>query len=162
MSKFRWRPKVTVAAIIERAGSFLLVEEQTSKGALLNHPSGHLELGESPESACAREALEETKHLFRPTALVGLYLWCARDSGQSEDNTQLRFAFCGDLGQIVPSRPFDSGIIRTLWMTPDEVRASILQHRSPLVLQAMEDYLRGQRYPLELIWTNSLVTGADL
>ena len=71
MSK-RWKPNVTVAAIIEREGRFMLVEEHTSEGLQLNNPAGHLDHGESPVQACAREALEETAHDFIPTALIGV------------------------------------------------------------------------------------------
>ena len=70
----RWKPNVTVAAIIEREGRFMLVEEHTSEGLRLNNPAGHLDCGETPEQGCAREALEETAHAFIPTALVGVYL----------------------------------------------------------------------------------------
>src|SRR5437870_3458848 len=68
----RWRPNVTVAAIIERDGRFLIIEEETSSGLRLNNPAGHLDPGESLAEACAREALEETAWHFRPTALVGV------------------------------------------------------------------------------------------
>ena len=70
----RWKPNVTVAAIIEQDGRFMLVEEETADGLKLNNPAGHLDPGESPVDACAREALEETAHDFTPTALVGIYL----------------------------------------------------------------------------------------
>ena len=98
----RWKPSVTVAAIIERDGKFLLVEEMTADGLRLNNPAGHLDPGESPLEGCAREALEETTHLFRPTQLVGIYLSRLQrslpGSSEVEDITYLRFAFCGELG----------------------------------------------------------------
>jgi 8-oxo-dGTP pyrophosphatase MutT (NUDIX family) len=151
----RWKPSVTVAAIIEREGRFLLIEEETREGLRLNNPAGHLEPGESPQDGCAREALEETAHSFRPTALVGIYLSRFQRPGRGqqpeEDITYLRFAFCGELGPEQTGRALDHGIVRTLWMTPDEVRASADRHRSPLVLQCMEDYLAGQRYALETV-----------
>jgi 8-oxo-dGTP pyrophosphatase MutT (NUDIX family) len=74
MMQARWKPNVTVAAIIGRDGRFLLVEEETADGLMLNNPAGHLDPGESPEQGCAREVLEETAHVFRPTALLGIYL----------------------------------------------------------------------------------------
>ncbi len=152
----RWKPSVTVAAIIERDGRFLLIEEHTPEGLKLNNPAGHLDPGESPEMACAREALEETTQRFTPTALVGVYL--SRFQRPGEDVTYLRFAFCGELGEVVAGAQLDTGIVRTLWMTPDEVRASAGRHRSPLVLQCMEDYLSGQRFPLGLVFTDASVT----
>jgi len=164
MAVDRWKPSVTVAAVIEKDGRFLLVEEHTAEGLRLNNPAGHLEPAESPEQGCTREVLEETAHHFTPTALVGVYLSryqstaSAGDAPEAvQDITYLRFAFCGALGAFEAGRPLDTGIVRTLWMTPDEVRQSADRHRSPLVVRCMEDYLRGQRYPLELVHTDASV-----
>lgn len=154
----RWKPSVTVAAVIEQDGRFLLVEEHTAEGLRLNNPAGHLDPGESPAQGCAREALEETAWHFTPTALVGIYL--SRFQRVDTDITYLRFAFCGSLGAFEAGRTLDTGIVRALWLTPDEIRTSTTRHRSPLVLQCMEDYLRGQRYPLELVYTDASIYGA--
>jgi 8-oxo-dGTP pyrophosphatase MutT (NUDIX family) len=154
--RIRWKPNVTVAAVIERDGRFLLVEEHTAEGLKLNTPAGHLDPGESPADGCAREALEETAHHFTPTALVGVYM--ARFQRQEEDITYLRFAFAGTLGAFEEGRALDDGIVRTLWMTIDELRASVERHRSPLLLQCVEDYLAGQRHPLDLIHVDTSVT----
>jgi len=149
MKHLRWKPNVTVAAVIEKDGRFLLVEEETSEGLMLNNPAGHLDAGESPAEGCAREALEETAHRFTPTALVGIYMARSRSAGQ--DVTYMRFAFSGDLGEREPGRALDHGIVRTLWMTPEEIRASVARHRSPLLLQCVEDHLAGRRHPLSLL-----------
>ena len=161
----RWKPSVTVAAIIERDGLFLLIEEHTPEGLRLNNPAGHLDPGESPQAGCAREALAEAARQFVPNALVGIYLSRfqrpARESVDghqaAEDITYLRFAFCGTVGDEIAGRTLDVGIVRTLWMSPAEVRASSARHRSPLVLRCMEDYLRGQRYPLSTVVTDDSV-----
>ncbi len=156
----RWKPSVTVAAIIERDGRFLLVEEHTPEGLKLNNPAGHLDPGESPVEGCAREALEETTHRFTPTHLLGIYLsrfQRARAEGGVEDVTYLRFAYAGTLGEVVPGRTLDTGIVRTVWMTPEEIRASATRHRSPLLLRCMEDHLAGRRYPLDLVYTDPTV-----
>jgi phosphatase NudJ len=150
----RWKPNVTVAAVIERDGRFLLVEEETSDGLMLNNPAGHLDPGESPEQACAREVLEETAHAFRPTALLGVYLARSRRNDTGQDTTYLRMAFRGELGPHDPARKLDTGIVRTLWLTPEEVRASSDRHRSPLLLRCIEDYLTGAAHPLSLIHTD--------
>ena len=155
----RWKPSVTVAAIVEREGRFLLVEEHTPEGLRLNNPAGHLDPGESPAEGCARETLEETAHPFTPTALVGVYLSRFQREATGEDITYLRFAFCGTLGELELGRSLDTGIVRTLWMTPDEIRDSSERHRSPLVLRCMEDYLVGQRFPMALIYTDAAVLG---
>ena len=117
----RWKPNVTVAAIIEKDGRYLLVEEQTRDGLRLNNPAGHLDPGESPAEGCAREALEETAHLFKPTALVGVYLSRYQSSRMNEDVTYLRFAFSGRVGAR-HDRPLDEGILRAVWMSLDELR----------------------------------------
>jgi 8-oxo-dGTP pyrophosphatase MutT (NUDIX family) len=150
----RWKPSVTVAAIIEREGRYLLVEEETPEGLRLNNPAGHLDPGESPEQGVARETLEETAHDFRPTALVGIYLSRFQRESTGEDITYLRFAFCGELGAFDARRTLDTGIVRTLWMTPDELRASAERHRSPLVLRCIDDHLAGRRLPLDAVTTD--------
>lgn len=153
----RWKPSVTVAAVIEEGGRFLLVEEETREGLRLNNPAGHLDPGESPQEGCAREVLEETAFRFEPTHLVGVYLSRARRASTGEEFTYLRFAFCGRLGERVPGRGLDVGIVRALWMTPDEVRASRARHRSPLLVRCMEDYLSGRRFPLSVVATDPTV-----
>ena len=161
----RWKPSVTVAAIIERDGKFLLVEEHTQDGLRLNNPAGHLDPGESPLQACARETLEETAFHFTPSALVGIYMSrferALLGQGESLDITYLRFAFRGELGEQVAGQALDEGIVRTLWLTPDEIRACAHLHRSPLLLKCMEDHLAGRNYPLDLITTDSSVYGAQ-
>jgi 8-oxo-dGTP pyrophosphatase MutT (NUDIX family) len=160
----RWKPSVTVAAIIERDGRYLLIEEHTPEGLRLNNPAGHLDPGEAPEAGCAREAFEETTYRFKPTALVGIYLSRferpARDTRAAEDITYLRFAYCGSLGEVVPGATLDTGIERTLWMTIDEVRANTHRLRSPLVLRCIEDHAQGQRFPMSLVYTDPSVPGA--
>ncbi len=153
----RWKPNVTVAALIERDGRFLLVEEDTADGLRFNNPAGHLDPGESPIEACVREVLEETAYDFTPTALVGVYLNRFRRTRTGDDITYLRFAFAGTVGTHHDWRQLDEGIVRALWLTPDEIRACAERHRSPVLLQCLQDYLGGQRYPLELIHTDASV-----
>lgn len=138
---------ITVAAITERDGHFLLVEERVAGELRINQPAGHLEIGESLSNAVIREALEETACDFRPEALVGLYLWRVPDS----DLTYLRAAFCGEVGEPHPHRQLDSGIERALWLRRDEIIARRPQWRSPLVLRCVDDYLAGRRYPLDML-----------
>jgi 8-oxo-dGTP pyrophosphatase MutT (NUDIX family) len=151
MDAERFRPSVTVAAIAEHDGRYLLVEEHTAEGLRLNNPAGHLERGESPLEAVVREVLEETARRFVPEALLGVYLSRFQRPASGEDVTYLRLAFTGRVDDADPTRALDDGIVRALWLTPDEVRASTARHRSPLVLRCMEDHLAGRRYPLALI-----------
>jgi len=153
----RWKPSVTVAAIIERGGRYLLVEEHTPEGLRLNNPAGHLDPGESAAEGCAREVLEETAFAFVPTALIGVYLQRFQREATGEDITYLRFAYAGDLGALEATRQLDQGIVSTLWLTLDEVRASVARHRSPLVLRCIEDHAAGQRYPLATVFTDASV-----
>jgi len=139
-----WKPSVTVAAVIERDGKFLLVEEMIDGRKVINQPAGHLDPGESLAAACAREVLEETAHVFEPTGLVGVYRW----HYAPKDVTFLRFCFRGRiLG--TEDRALDKEILRLLWLTADEVKASAAA-RSPLVLKCIEDHLAGRSYPLDL------------
>ena len=142
-----WKPNVTVAAVVEREGRFLLVEEETSAGLRLNQPAGHLEPGESLIEAAVRETLEETAHEFLPESLVGIYQWPRPDG----ELTYLRFAFGGTVGEALAGRTLDTGIVRAIWLSEDEIRASTERHRSPLVLQCVRDHLEGRRFPLELL-----------
>jgi phosphatase NudJ len=141
-----WKPHVTVAAVVEHAGRFLLVEEETDEGLRYNQPAGHLDPGESLIAAVQRETVEETAHAFEPRALIGIY-----HHQVPAGPTYIRFTFCGELGQHYEDRALDTGIVRTLWMTREEIRASAARHRTPLVTLCVEDYLAGHRYPLELL-----------
>jgi ADP-ribose pyrophosphatase YjhB (NUDIX family) len=144
-----WKPHVTVAALVEREGRFLFVEEQTEHGLRLNQPAGHLEFGESLTEAVVRETLEETRYEFTPEALVGVYLMPTRM--QSDAITYLRFSFAGRLGQELTERQLDTGIVRTLWLSRDELQARRADWRSPLLLQCVDDYLAGRRASLDLL-----------
>jgi 8-oxo-dGTP pyrophosphatase MutT (NUDIX family) len=145
----RFKPSVTVAAVVERDGRYLLVEEHTADGLRLNNPAGHLDAGESLLRAVAREVLEETACAFTPSHLVGVYL--ARLWREQEDITYLRFAFTGSIGEPETGRALDTGIVRTLWLTPAEIEASRERHRSPLLWRCVQDHLAGRRYPLEVL-----------
>ena len=153
----RWKPNVTVAAIIEDGGRFLLVEEHTPEGLRLNTPAGHLDPGASPEEGAVREALEETARAFTPECVVGVYLARFKRPSRDEDVTYLRIAFGGTAGAADTARTLDSGIVGTLWMTLDEVRASRARHRSALVLRCIEDHAAGRRHPLDLVHTDASV-----
>lgn len=151
-----WKPSVTVAAVIERDGRFLLIEEETSDGIRINQPAGHLDPHESLQEAVVREVLEETAHEFFPEGLVGMYMSTYRSARRNVDVTYLRFAFCGKAGKEF-DQPLDEGILRTMWLTRDEIVACQDRHRSPLLLQCIDDYLAGQRAPLSLVHTHSSV-----
>jgi 8-oxo-dGTP pyrophosphatase MutT (NUDIX family) len=143
----RWRPSVTVAAVIERDGRFLFVEEIANGRRVLNQPAGHLDPGESLVQAVAREVLEETAHRFTPTGLVGIYRW----RYDKEDVTFLRFAFHGRVDGVEEGKPLDKEIVAAVWLTRAELAARRAEHRSPLVAQCVADYLAGRSFPLEVL-----------
>ena len=159
----RWKPSVTVAGIIEKDGKYLLVEEHTPNGLMFNNPAGHLDPGESPLQGCVREVLEETAFHFTPTALVGVYLSRflkqASADEPAQDISYLRFAFTGELGEHEAGRALDMGIVRTLWMSMEEMQATQAKHRSRLLLRCAQDHAAGQRFPLETVYTDPSVLG---
>jgi len=142
-----WRPSVTVAAVIERDGKFLFVEEIAHGLRVLNQPAGHLDPGESLIEACVRETLEETAYRLEPAALVGIYRW----RYEPADETFLRVAFAGRASGPDPARKLDKEIVTTHWFTPAELAARRAMHRSPLVERCVADYLAGARYPLGVL-----------
>ena len=142
-----WKPHVTVAAVIERDGKFLLVEEETDSGIRYNQPAGHLECREALVDAVIREVLEETACTFVPQYLVGVYNW----RNEAKDLTNLRFTFGGEVVAHDAQRPLDAGIIAAHWLSLDEIRALQPRHRSPLVMRGIDDWLAGKRYPLDLL-----------
>ena len=142
-----WKPHVTVAAVIERDGKFLLVEEETDSGIRYNQPAGHLECREALVDAVIREVLEETGCTFAPQYLIGVYNW----RNEAKDLTYLRFAFGGEVVAHDAQRQLDAGIIAAHWLSLDEIQAVQARLRSPMVMRCMNDYLSGQRCPLELL-----------
>ena len=143
----RWKPNVTVAAIIEQDGRYLLVEEETEAGLLLNNPAGHLEPGESPIDACVRETLEETGWTVELECLIGIQQWISSHSGSQF----VRFTFAAHPLRHDPSRKLDDGILRAFWLDRDEIIAASDRLRSPLILHSIDDWLAGRRLPLESI-----------
>jgi 8-oxo-dGTP pyrophosphatase MutT (NUDIX family) len=142
-----WRPDLTVAAVVERNGRFLFVEERVGPRLVFNQPAGHVERGEHLIDAAIRETLEETAWTFVPRALVGVYMWDAPDRQRSF----LRIAFTGEVHSHDPNRKLDRGIARAIWLTRDELLARSDRLRSPMVLKCVDDYLAQKRYPLELL-----------
>ncbi len=140
-------PAVTVATIVARDGAFLCVEEETTLGRRLNQPAGHLEAGESLVAAAVRETLEETGYDVEPLGLVGIYRWQAG----AKAPTYVRFAFEARVLRHDAARPLDSGIVRVHWIDYLALAARRAEHRSPLVLRCVDDFLAGKRLPLSLL-----------
>ena len=142
-----WLPHVVVAAIVERDGKFLLVEEHTAEGLRLNQPAGHWERDETLIEAVRRETLEETAHHVEPIALLG----CYTTHYPQRDITYLRCAYVCSLTGFDAKRALETGIVRAAWLTPDEIAASLVPHRSPLVMRCLQDYLAGRRFLLDFV-----------
>ena len=150
MSGFVWKPHVTVAALVERQGRFLLVREKVGNRIVLNQPAGHLEKEESLIEAVVRETREETSYEFIPTGLQGIYR--ASDTEDTEI-TYLRFLFLGVIGKHFKT-PLDDDILSAEWLSLEEITACRTEHRSPLVMQGIEDYLSSPNYPLDILSRN--------
>ena len=142
-----WNPEVTVAAVVEQDGRFLMVEERIKGRLVLNQPAGHLEDRETLLEAVIRETREETAWRFHPEALVGVYLW----RNPVDERSFLRFAFCGTVDDHQPKLPLDIGIVRAVWMSREQLQAQTPRLRSPLVLRCLDDFVRGSRQPLESV-----------
>jgi 8-oxo-dGTP pyrophosphatase MutT (NUDIX family) len=146
-----WQPDVTVATVVVRDGRLLLVEESVGGRLVLNQPAGHLEPDESLVDAALRETLEETGWQVQLTAFIGAYQWKAPDQAGRDGRHYLRFAFAAEPECHDAARPLDEGIVQALWMTPAELLESRPRHRSPLVWQAVADYLGGRRHPVSML-----------
>src|SRR5580658_9380147 len=141
-----WKPDVTVAAVIERSGRFLIVEERIRGRLVLNQPAGHLEDGEPLLAAVARETLEETAWHFTPESLLGIYQWRS-----PRGHTTLRFAFTGSVQGYDADRPLDPPVVTTHWYAREDIAQRSARLRTPLVLRCIDDYLSGRRLPLEAL-----------
>jgi len=142
-----WKPHVTVAAVAERDGRFLLVEEIIDGRRVINQPAGHLDEGESLVQAVVRETREETAWTFEPEALVGIYRWRSPRDGE----TFVRVTFCGQCTGHDDRQPLDKEIVRTAWLSREALAERRARLRSPLVLRSIDDYLEGRRHPLDLL-----------
>ncbi len=142
-----WTPRATVAAIVERDGRFLMVEEIAHGETVFNQPAGHLDPNETLQQAVVRETAEETAWEFNPQYITGIYQW----RHPQKDITFMRTAFYGTVKNHRPEQTLDEGIIRSLWMSRDELLAQKEKLRSPMVIQCIDDYLAGKNYPLDLI-----------
>jgi len=142
-----WKPNTVVAAIVEREGRYLCVEEDDGGRAVFNQPAGHLDPGESLLDAVRRETLEESGWHIEPTGLIGIYLIQPPDS----EVTYLRFCFRATALRHAPERKLDPEIIRAVWLTHAELLAVRERHRSPLVMRCVDDARVGQDTPLALL-----------
>ncbi len=142
-----FQPHVTVATVVERDGRFLLVEEMCHGQVVINQPAGHLEADESLMEAAIRETLEETRWNIEISGVLGLSLY----KSTSNETVYHRTTFIGKVIGEQTNAKLDDGIIQPLWLTPDQIKERRADLRSPLVLQAVEQYLAGQHYPLEIV-----------
>jgi 8-oxo-dGTP pyrophosphatase MutT (NUDIX family) len=142
-----WKPHVTVAAVAERDGQFLMVQERVNGRSVLNQPAGHLEDNESLAAAVARETFEETGWHFVPDVVTGIYRWREPDL----QRTYLRVCFAGTLLDQLPDAVLDDGIEQVIWLSRQQLLLQTARLRSPLVLRCIDDYLAGASYPMGLL-----------
>ena len=138
---------MTVAAVIEQDGRYLLVRERSEGRLVYNQPAGHLEDNESLLEAVVRETLEETGWQFQPQAVIGLYRW--RHPGSQA--TYMRVSFTGQVNAQLEARPLDPDIDGVAWLDLDQIRARHDELRSPLVMRSIDDYRAGVTHPLSLL-----------
>lgn len=156
MTRMAWKPDITVAAIAEDAGRFLIVEERINNRLVFNQPAGHVESGETILDALVREVREETAWVFVPEAFLGVYLW----SNPANGRATLRFSFSGAVADHDQSLPLDRAIVRTHWLSRAQLTERAARLRSPLVLRCLDDYLGGRRLPLDAVASLDLETQA--
>ena len=142
-----WKPHATVAAVIEQDNKFLMVEERVQGQLVINQPAGHLDPDESLIEAVIREADEETAWQFTPQFITGIYLW----KHPQDQQTFLRVAFCGNCDNHKPEQKLDDGIVQAVWKTREQLIQDADKLRSPMVMQCIDDYLSGKRYPLDML-----------
>ncbi len=138
---------LTVSAVVERDGSFLMIEERSSGVIVVNQPGGHIDAGESPEQAAEREALEESGCQVRVTDLLGVYLWIQPQTRQNF----LRIVYVADLVSENARRRLDDGVHAVHWYTLSDIKRRARDLRTPMVLRSVEDYLAGHRQPNTLL-----------
>jgi len=158
MASMAWKPDITVAAVSENDGRFLVVEERINHRLVFNQPAGHVENGETIIEALVREVREETAWMFIPEAFLGVYLWRSPTSGRAT----LRFAFCGAVCDHNAAQPLDRGIVRTHWLSREQLIERTPRLRSPLVLRCIDDYLGGRRLPLDAVASLDLDSAAQV
>jgi len=138
---------LTVAAVVEHDGCFLIVEERASGVVVLTQPGGHIEANESPEEACIREVFEETRCNIVADGLLGVYLWIHPQTRQQF----LRIVFVAILTGEDPSAKLDDGIHAVHWMTRDDLEWRRRDLRTPVVLRCLDDYIAGKREPESIL-----------
>ncbi|MFO1368531.1 MAG: NUDIX hydrolase [Marinagarivorans sp.] len=143
----QWVPHVTVATVVEQNGKFLLVHEQSDGLCVYNQPAGHWDEHESLMDAARRETLEETGWEVELSHVLGISHYISPINGF----TYLRISFIAQPLRQVPDAKLDSDIIEAVWLSYDEIQARQTQLRSPLVLNDIHRYQRGEQYPLSLI-----------
>ncbi|MDN5863649.1 MAG: NUDIX hydrolase [Gammaproteobacteria bacterium] len=149
MNDRSFQPHVTVAAVSEQDGHFLVVHEYVNGAERINNPAGHIEDGESPEAAVVREVMEETGYHFVPESLGGIYVWRRPDNSET-------FVRCNVIGHCDghdADAVLDAGIIGPQWYSLRDLQNREAMLRSPLVLRSFREYLDGVRYPLGVITT---------
>ena len=115
-------------------------------------PGGRLQPEDaSARAAAERETLEETGWHVQLTHLVGVYTYLAPNGV-----TYYRFCFAVECIQQEPNATLDEGIIGPVWLDLDEIQQRKAQWRSPLLIQCIEDYAQGKRYPLDLIYEHPI------
>jgi ADP-ribose pyrophosphatase YjhB (NUDIX family) len=141
-----FRPHITVATVVENNGLFLMVEEESGGEIVLNQPAGHLEPNESLIDCAKREVLEETRWEVEIVSLLGINLYHSKKNNV----TYHRTTFVGKPIKEQVELSLDDGIVNAIWMSIEDIESLSKRHRSPMVMQSINDYLSQKHYPLSI------------
>lgn len=141
------RPHATVATIVECDNQFLMVKEKRDGRIVFNQPAGHIENGESILEAAIRETHEETRWLVEPNHFLGVSSYHAPNG-----ITYIRTTISAKAVRETPLTRLDTDILDAIWMSYEEILTIKEQLRSPIVLKVIDDYRRGNLFPLDLIY----------
>ncbi len=140
---------LTVAAVVEKDGEYLFVEERAMGRRVFTQPGGHIETGETPEQAVVRETLEESGCTVECEDLIGVYLWIHPQTRQQF----LRIVYAAKFISCDESLRLDDGVLSRHWLTLQDIEHRQRVLRSPAVLRCVHDYVAGHRQ------SDALLTG---
>jgi 8-oxo-dGTP pyrophosphatase MutT (NUDIX family) len=148
----RHTARVIVAGFVERDGKLLVIRERPADlppdhKPVMNQPAGHVEMGESVETAVVRDVREETGYHVRPVELVGIH----QVHTVAEGSTTFAFLFRCELVDEVQHAITATEIVETLWLTQEEILARQAEHRTKTTTSRFQSYFSGSRYPLEVL-----------
>jgi 8-oxo-dGTP pyrophosphatase MutT (NUDIX family) len=137
---------LTVATVVERDSTFLMVRETIDGEQVINQPAGHVEPGEDVMAAALRETMEETGWEVAITGFLGFSNAMSPTTGI----TYYRLVFVAEALNFNADAEIDNDIDSAEWMTLDEIKDPTNKPRSEMVHQAIDDFISGRVFSLEM------------